>query len=613
MLYYDTGTPGYLASTAPAVDNAIPYYDTAGSGAITFSGTGINGNVMHISGGVPTWLANLGVGVDGILVGDNTSSSWLPATGAALNPNYLTYDGTNFAWSAINEIPSGTVTGDVLYWDHGAMTWTALAPGTSGDVLQTTGGGTPPVWTSLTGSLPGTTQGQLLYYDTGTPGYLASVAPGGDNSVPYYDSAGSGSVSYSGAGVNGNVFHISGGTPTWLANLGVGLAGVLIGDNTSSSWSMASGTALNPNYLTYNGTNFVWSAINEVPTGASTGDILYWDNGAMDWTILSPGTAGNTLQTNGSGAAPTWVVPGGLPGTLQGQILYYDTGTPGYLASVAPVNMGDMWYYDPTMGGGTWQILAGDTGNATVMYSGSTGAPAYTAAGTVEGDVLTTGPGPTFTPTWTALPPNNTTAGGTVILQDLTLQGLGTAATDLNVAGTLVGGIPARSGIEMDAAYTFNNAVANYGAAPTAVAAGPAAANIFYNYNQTLAPPPAAALAGAYKSITVANTGIYQFTLTKSYSRLMGSTSTAGVVKIVQDVAGLPVDVLTLQGSVTPTVSSAGDVQTVYFSGIVSVTGPATYALQCYTSAGAGTMPCPPLVGGTPGNPIGQWTIARIA
>ena len=42
-------------------------------------------------------------------------------------------------------------------------------------------------------------------------------------------------------------------------------------------------------------------------SGSLVGDVLYFDG--SNWSRIAPGTAGQLFQTNGSGAAPTWITP----------------------------------------------------------------------------------------------------------------------------------------------------------------------------------------------------------------------------------------------------------------------------------------------------------------
>lgn len=47
--------------------------------------------------------------------------------------------------------------------------------------------------------------------------------------------------------------------------------------------------------------------------GGTQGDVLY--RSSSGWTVLAPGTSGQVLQTNGTGANPTWVTPTGGGGS----------------------------------------------------------------------------------------------------------------------------------------------------------------------------------------------------------------------------------------------------------------------------------------------------------
>lgn len=60
--------------------------------------------------------------------------------------------------------------------------------------------------------------------------------------------------------------------------------------------------------------------VQEILDNISTtrGSVLY--RGATDWAALAPGTAGQVLQTNGTGADPTWVTPSGGGGS--GRVKY---------------------------------------------------------------------------------------------------------------------------------------------------------------------------------------------------------------------------------------------------------------------------------------------------
>lgn len=72
--------------------------------------------------------------------------------------------------------------------------------------------------------------------------------------------------------------------------------------------------------------------------GATHGDILYRDS--ADWQVLAPGTAGQVLQTNGSGADPSWVTSSSagawaLAGTSWAATGVYDQAVDGAQANVS--------------------------------------------------------------------------------------------------------------------------------------------------------------------------------------------------------------------------------------------------------------------------------------
>jgi hypothetical protein len=43
-----------------------------------------------------------------------------------------------------------------------------------------------------------------------------------------------------------------------------------------------------------------------LPAGTTTGEMLYWDQGLGAWIVLPVGAAGQHLETNGAGFAPSW-------------------------------------------------------------------------------------------------------------------------------------------------------------------------------------------------------------------------------------------------------------------------------------------------------------------
>ena len=138
----------------------------------------------------------------------------------------------------------GSTQGDVLY--RSGTVWTALGPGTSGQVLTTAGAAANPSWTTVTG--------------TGT---VTSIATN-----------------------NG----VTGGTITTTGT--IGLASISTGNVLGNvSGISAAPTATTP------------TQVLDV-IGSTEGSVLY--RGASVWTALTPGTNGQFLQTTGAGSTPQW-------------------------------------------------------------------------------------------------------------------------------------------------------------------------------------------------------------------------------------------------------------------------------------------------------------------
>ncbi len=137
--------------------------------------------------------------------------------------------------------------GDVLY--RSGTVWTALNPGTAGQVLTTGGASANPSWTSVGG--------------TGT---VTSIATN-----------------------NG----ITGGTITTSGT--IGLATI----STGNVLGNVSGISAVPTATTP-------TQVLDV-IGSTQGSVLY--RGASVWSALTPGTNGQFLQTRGAGSTPQWATP----------------------------------------------------------------------------------------------------------------------------------------------------------------------------------------------------------------------------------------------------------------------------------------------------------------
>jgi hypothetical protein len=124
------------------------------------------------------------------------------------------------------------------------------------------------------------------------------------------------------------------------------------------------------------------ASITDVATGATAGDILYWDGTA--WAIHAAGSQGDLLQTGAAGAL-SWVGSGAGAGDLL------------------------------TFSGGNWSLLANSASTGEVLLSNAGAAPSWTTvylpgAGANTGDILYwTGTG------WAA---TNSGAAGDILLSN---------------------------------------------------------------------------------------------------------------------------------------------------------------------------------------------------
>jgi hypothetical protein len=255
--------------------------------------------------------------------------------------------------SALLDAALGATQGDFLY--RGASTWSVLAPGTSGQVLQSGGTGANPAWASLsglgtvtqivagaglaggtitsTGTLSlGTIAATTLMGNSGTVGAVAGGIPLGAglsfvSGSLVATSSGSGTVTQivAGAGLAGGTISASG-----TLSLATIAAGDLLA-NTGTVAAVPAATSL--------------TALIDDVLGANQGNVLF--RGATAWTVLAPGTSGQFLQTQGTGANPAWATVSGGSGT-------WNAGTVNAIGGALSLTSG-------TLVGTGSSTLAGDT------------------------------------------------------------------------------------------------------------------------------------------------------------------------------------------------------------------------------------------------------------
>jgi len=164
-------------------------------------------------------------------------------------------------------------------------------------------------------------------------------------------------------------------------------------------------------------------------TGATslTANGVLLGNGSNGLTALTPGTTGSLLQSNGTGAPPSWVATSGLSAGNAASLLGGTWAAPGAIGS-GTANTGA--FTTLTASGGV--AVSSLTTNGGVLYTNGSGTVTQTAAGT-PGTVLHGG----------TLPVYGLLALGSEVSGTLPLLSGGTGATTPSSALANLGGEPA--------------------------------------------------------------------------------------------------------------------------------------------------------------------------
>ena len=283
-----------------------------------------------------------------------TTGQILRTNGAAANPS----------WDTLTNILDliGNTRGQILF--RGTSAWSALATGTTGSILRTNGAGADPSWATLTSiiDLIGSTQGQILF--RGASAWSALVT-----------------------GTTGQILRTNGAAanPSWdtLTNI-LDLIGSTQGQilyRDTANWAvLATGTTGSILRTNGAGANPTWASLTSILDliGATQGQILF--RGASGWSVLSPGTTGQLLQTNGAAANPSWAtVTTTLDsiGSTQGQILY--RGASGWVA-LSPGTTGQVLQTNGAAANPSWATLT------NVITKTKTGGESVTSSVTVQSD-----------------------------------------------------------------------------------------------------------------------------------------------------------------------------------------------------------------------------------
>jgi hypothetical protein len=493
------------------------------------------------------------------------ASGWAALAGSGTN-TLLSLSGStsNPAWQTLsymidNAINSASAQGTLLY--RGASSWSALAPGISGQVFQTQGAGANPQWASVgsgtvtsvnaSGGSTGLnfTGGPITSSGTLTMGGTLGTGYGGTN-LTSFTSGGAVYATSTSALTTGILPVASGGTgsssPSLVAGTNVTISGSWPNQTINASGGGGTVTSVNVS----GGTTGLTTSGGPV-TGFGTitlAGTLASANGGTGFTTYAAGdliyaSATNTLSkltagTNGyvltlASGVPTWAAStGGVTSFSAGSTgLTPNTATTGAisLAGTLAVGYGGTGLTTFTSGGavyatstsalttGTLPIASGGTNSTAAATAGGVGygtgtAHAYTAAGTT-GQVLTSnGAG---APTWATAGSTGVTSvaqtftGGIVSVSGSPITTTGTLA--LTVAGTS-GGIPYFSS---GTTWATSAALTQYGviygggagAAPVSTAAGTAGYALIANSAAAPTFQQVSLTAGVTGTLPVANGG----------------------------------------------------------------------------------------------------------
>ena len=314
-----------------------------GTGDVTISVTGGTGTVTSVAsgtgltGGPITTSGTLSIATTGVAAASYGTASSVPTIAVNSQGQITSASNTAIAisGSAVSGNISGNaanVTGTVAITNGGTGATTAaaarsnLGAGTVTSVSSGTGLSGGPITGSGTLSIANTGVTAATYGDATHVPQIAINSQGQITSASSVaiTSGGTGTVTSVSSGNLSPIFTSSVATSTTTPAISYSLtnatAYTLLGNNTGSSAS--------PAY------NSLSSYIDNI--GSAQGDILY--RGATNWSVLTPGTSGQVLKTNGASANPSWTTVSTLPSGSQGQALLYGTSGAAFLGGIINSN-----------------------------------------------------------------------------------------------------------------------------------------------------------------------------------------------------------------------------------------------------------------------------------
>lgn len=339
-----TLTVGTATNIAGGASGSVPY-QTA-SGTTTLLPIGSNGEVLTVSGGVPTWAASgtstLATNLAGGAAGRIAYQSALDTTAfvAAGTSNQLLISNGTSAPSWINQssVAAGTAT-----------TATNIAGGVLGSLPYQTAAGTTTFLSLgstnnvLTAGVAGPQYVAQSTLSVGSATTATNLAGGGAGSIPYQSA--SGTTAFLSAGTAGYVLTSNGtSAPTWAVASG---GASLSANNTWTGTQSFTGTS---SAIAEKITNAVepmniqaLPASSTVSLYASSGLVTYWtQNATSNWSIdfrFSVGTTLDSVMSDGDAITFVFIAKQGATAYYP-TVFYIDsiyTVTPKWLGGSAPI------------------------------------------------------------------------------------------------------------------------------------------------------------------------------------------------------------------------------------------------------------------------------------